>query len=85
MSTENEKLSLTVPYLGFESNFHFFTCPILGARYNLGMKQPDNLPDELLLHLGYRGRSTPPCGVQGKPYDVFNNAASRNVFGNTTF
>ena len=63
MSTENEKLSLTVPYLGFESNFHFFTCPILGARYNLGMKQPDNLPDELLLDLGYRGRSTPPCGV----------------------
>ena len=29
-------------YLGFESNFHFFTCSILGIRDNLRIKLPDN-------------------------------------------
>ena len=71
-------------YLGFESNFRFFTYPISDVRDNLGMKQPDNIPDELPLHLGYRGRSEPPCGVQANPYEVFNNAAFR-CFGNAAF
>ena len=57
---------IAVPYLGFESNFHFFTCPILGIRDNLGAKQSDNLPDQSLLHLRYRGCSEPPYGVQAK-------------------
>ena len=33
---------MTGPYQGFESNFCFFACPILGIRDNLGMKQPSN-------------------------------------------
>ena len=49
------------------------------------MKQRDTLPNELPLHLGYRGCSEPPCGVQAKRYQAFNNAASRRFFGNTTF
>ena len=26
---------ITGPYLGFESNFHFFLCPILGVKDNV--------------------------------------------------
>ena len=80
----HNRLAKAVPYLEFESNF-YFECPILGIRDNHRMKQRDNLPNELPLHLGYRGCSEPPCGVQAKRYQAFNNAASRRFFGNTAF
>ena len=36
-----ENKTYSGPYLGFESNFCFFTYPILGVR-DKQMKQPDN-------------------------------------------
>ena len=43
-----------------------------GQSQNEAIRQLSKLP----LHLGYRGHSEPPGGVQAKPYEAFNNAAS---------
>ena len=73
--------SISVRYLGFESNFLFLHVLFwaLGTIWEWSNQTTRRVTFTFWVHF------EPPGSAQTKPYEAFNNAVSRRFFGNTDF